>query len=676
MEKISKRFVTSSMALLIGCFVLVQAVDAATIAKRTVDSPYFKAGSKIQGIKVEVTPSTGAASNAVVTESTMPEGFAVSNIKTTNGSAVQSGNTIVWTLSGATAKVEMTYDLTAPASNEPLYAVLGGVAVEGSTKIVMETVLRHEPGLGPKWVIGAEDGIWAIQNGVLRAYAYGGTDPKHAWVNLDLANGDYTVTCDCRMVNWVDGDLPRAGISTRINPDNNGANIGSDRGINLLFHNDQNSVDMLNDLTAWGTLTDIAWETGKWYTMALVGAGSYVEAFFIEKGAGEATSDAAYLNSWDDAALDTRSPGFPGLAASSQAGLEVQFDNFKVLDSSGKVVFQDDFETVETTPLTATRTVPETSYKAGETLTGITVSVTPASGRTSNAKVTETIPTGFTATNIQTTNGSASVTGNTLVWTLSGATSKVTMTYDLAIPATEAPLYGELTGVVQDGSWQISLGSVNLSLQSGLRSEWVIGSGGGAWAVSDGVLRAYANNATDPKHAWVNLTMADGDYTVICDCCMVNWNDADLSRAGIATRINPDNNGANVGSDRGICLLFHNDKNSVDMLNDLTAWGTLTDIAWETGKWYTFALVGNGTTVDAYFIEKGVAEPLSDAAYLATWDDAALDARSPGFPGLTASTAAGLEARFDNFKVIDSSGKTVFEDTFDQPVSVSEWAIY
>ena len=675
MIKVSK--VGRCIALLIGFLIVTESVLAATTltATRTVDSVYYTAASKIEGIQVTVVPATGSTSNAVITESTRPVGFTISNMQTTNGSAEVTDGVIVWTLSGASSQVEMTYDLTAPASNPPLYAKLGGVAEEGTTKVVMETTLRHEPGLGPKWIVGANDGIWAIMDGVLRVYADGNTDPKHAWVDLGLTDGNYSVTCDCRMVNWVDGDLPRAGISIRINPDDNGNNVGSDRGINLLFHNDQNSIDMLNDLVAWGTASDIPWEVGSWYTFGLTGYDTIVDAFFIEQGVAGGLSNEAYLNSWIDDALATRSPGYPGLAGSSQSGLEVQFDNFKVYDVDGNVIFEDDFETVVTTPLTAQRTLQNTTYQTGGTISGITVNVIPSSGRTSNAVVTETIPDGFTPANIHTTNGTASYTGNTIVWTLVDAMSKVTMTYDLTVIDSFAPFNGAITGMVQDGSWKISMDSTSLSLTSNLGNPWVIGSGGGIWVVSDGVLRAYSDNATDPKHAWVDLDLNDGNYTVKCDCRMVTWADADLSRAGIAIRINPDDNGANVGSDRGVTMLFHNDQNSIDLLNDLVAWGTLTDTAWETGTWYTFALVGDGTIVDAYFSEQGSVDPLGDDAYLTSWDAEALDTRSPGFPGLTASSRAGLEVQFDNFQVI-KDGAVLFEDTFDKATSVSEWSVY
>ena len=143
------------------------------------------------------------------------------------------------------------------------------------------------------------------------------------------------------MITWEDGDLPRAGISVRINPDDNGANPGSDRGLNLLFHDDTNSVDILNDLVSWGARTDIAWEVGTWYTMALTADGANLDAFFTEQG-----NDvfAAPLASWSDDRNELRSPGFPGLAASTFMGLTVEFDNFEVI-VDGAVVFSDDFDT-------------------------------------------------------------------------------------------------------------------------------------------------------------------------------------------------------------------------------------------------------------------------------------------------------------------------------------------
>lgn len=332
------------MALLIVEWAFAHQLMAAAsfTAKRTIDNVYYRAGSKIAGIIIEVTPATGGSTNAVVVD-TIPEGFAVSNPQTTNGTAAVSGNTLTWTLANATAKVELTYDLTAPAANPPLYALLTGIATEGTSKVTLvAATLKHTPGLGSQWMIGANSGIWAIMDGVLRAYSDTGFDPKHAWVNLEMADGDYTVVCDCRMMNWKKSDLARAGVSIRINPNDSGGNAG--RGISLLFHNDQNSIDFLNDQVKWGTLTDTPWETNKWYTFSLMGVGSNVDGYFAEKGTAEELSGKAYLDSWDDPSTTYRMPGFPGLTASTAANLEAQFDNFKVIDSSGITVFEDNFD--------------------------------------------------------------------------------------------------------------------------------------------------------------------------------------------------------------------------------------------------------------------------------------------------------------------------------------------
>jgi len=226
--------------------------------------------------------------------------------------------------------------------------ILVGLAVTAheagsmSTGVFSDVILKElTTGLGPQWVVGADAGVWKVGGGVLSAFADTGNDPKHAWVNLDMADGNYTVKCDARMITWEDGDLPRAGISVRINPDDNGANPGSDRGLNLLFHDDTNSVDILNDLVSWGARTDIAWEVGTWYTMALTADGANLDAFFTEQG-----NDvfAAPLASWSDDRNELRSPGFPGLAASTFMGLTVEFDNFEVI-VDGAVVFSDDFDT-------------------------------------------------------------------------------------------------------------------------------------------------------------------------------------------------------------------------------------------------------------------------------------------------------------------------------------------
>jgi hypothetical protein len=91
----------------------------------------------------------------------------------------------------------------------------------------------------------------------------------------------------------------------------------------------------------------------------------------------------------------------------------------------------------------------------GGTISGVEVTAVITEGKTSNGTVKEVLPAGFSATNIQTTNGSATLSGTTINWKLSGATGEQTMTYDLTIPAQTGKslvtISGDLGGLTTGG---------------------------------------------------------------------------------------------------------------------------------------------------------------------------------------------------------------------------------
>jgi hypothetical protein len=381
--------------------------------------------------------------------------------------------------------------------------------------------------LSAPWALG-DLGNWSVQDGVLRCQTVGEGDPRHVWVDQDFGTGDYTVTCDIRMISWTDADASRAGVSVRINPDD------GQHGLNLLLHNDTNSVDMLNDMTAWGPNGDYAWSIGVWYTMVVAAEGDTITGTIYEKG----TSPAEGLTlEWTDERNGARSPGFPGLAAPNNAGQIVEFNNFEVA-VDGQVVFSDDFGV---DPVKQPKTAPE------------------------------------------------------------------------------AP--------------------------------WVVGTYG-EWYTEDGFMISNADVQGDPRHVWVDQDFGS-DYTVVCDVRMLNWLDADLSRAGVAVRINPDD------SERGLNLLFHDDTGSIDMLNDGTAWGPRGNFEWKPGTWYTMTLTAEGNVLTGTIAEKD--NPSNSLTQ--EWDDERNGARAPGFAGLTGSTGPALITQYDNFQVL-VNGEVAFEDDF------------
>jgi len=305
---------------------------------RSLPTRDYYTGTTIEGIQVEITVDEGETITGQVTES-IPDRFTASNIRATHGEVTLSGNTIRWTFADATDTLGLTYDLTAPNENPPMSAAINGMMTVGELDYpIAGSKLQYMPentrSLGNDWIIGT-GGNWIIADGVLTGFAETGDDPKHVWIEKDFGTGDYTVKADVRMLDWVDGDLARAGIAIRLNPDD------GERALNLLYHDDNGSVDLLNDLVAWGTRSAYNWQVGEWYTMTLTAKGSLLTGTIVRTGSNRIPS----VFTWDDPRNAARSPGYPGLTGSTLQGLSAQFDNFEVI-VNGKVVFSDNFDEV------------------------------------------------------------------------------------------------------------------------------------------------------------------------------------------------------------------------------------------------------------------------------------------------------------------------------------------
>ncbi|HXX87911.1 MAG TPA: hypothetical protein VEH86_05650 [Candidatus Acidoferrum sp.] len=104
-------------------------------------------------------------------------------------------------------------------------------------------------------------GTWSIVNDTLENVG----DPNHGDPCKLLINALGTVNHDVEMVIKIDvaqfggGDYGRMGLSSNMDP--------SGQGYCALLHNDQNSLDLLNDLRSWGTHTTYSWTTNTWYYM-------------------------------------------------------------------------------------------------------------------------------------------------------------------------------------------------------------------------------------------------------------------------------------------------------------------------------------------------------------------------------------------------------------------------
>ncbi len=202
--------------------------------------------------------------------------------------------------------------------------------------------------LGSDWQVG-EYGTYIIVddggNRVMCAAAISGGDPKHAWVDQDFGS-DYTITCDVNMLTWDAHDHSRAGIAGRIQPNGTAIDGDHDRGVNLLLHNDYETVQFLNDLRGWGPSEAFSWANRTWYTFVITFAGDNVSGSITNR---DDAADTIELAEWAFVNPEERLAGFAGVTASTRLGQVAHFDNFEV-SVGGAVVFSDDFEGTDEAP--------------------------------------------------------------------------------------------------------------------------------------------------------------------------------------------------------------------------------------------------------------------------------------------------------------------------------------
>jgi len=102
-------------------------------------------------------------------------------------------------------------------------------------------------------------GTWSIENGMLENVGASG-DPNKLIITA-LGNVAYPVDMLVKIdvVSFAGGDASRMGLSCCMDT--------SAGGYCGLFHNDQNSLDLLNDLRSWGSHTAYSWSLNTWYYM-------------------------------------------------------------------------------------------------------------------------------------------------------------------------------------------------------------------------------------------------------------------------------------------------------------------------------------------------------------------------------------------------------------------------
>jgi hypothetical protein len=121
----------------------------------------------------------------------------------------------------------------------------------------------NDNSLGSAWA--TLGGTWTESDGILSQTSTASADPMKAIISnsgLDFGS-NLTITAKVRVNSWIDGDMARAGVSLF-------TNTADGNGYNLLFHNDHNTVQFLDDKVIWLTPSyTFTFTNNNWYWFKL-----------------------------------------------------------------------------------------------------------------------------------------------------------------------------------------------------------------------------------------------------------------------------------------------------------------------------------------------------------------------------------------------------------------------
>jgi PKD repeat protein len=176
--------------------------------------------------------------------------------------------------------------------------------------------------LGTSWT--TVRGTWIESGQILSQTSTATADPIKAIVsNSGVSLGaNHVITAKVRIDSWVEGaDMSRGGVSLFTSSADDG------NGYNLLFHNDHNTLQFLDDKVMWLTPAySYTWTTGTWYWFKLKTENGVLYGKVWQDGSSE---PAAWQYSW---ARSGRG-GYPALnggSANSGGSSTVSFDDVSI----------------------------------------------------------------------------------------------------------------------------------------------------------------------------------------------------------------------------------------------------------------------------------------------------------------------------------------------------------
>jgi hypothetical protein len=177
----------------------------------------------------------------------------------------------------------------------------------------------NDNSLGSAWT--TLGGTWTESGGVLSQTSTASADPKKAIISNSGLNfgSNLTITAKVRVNSWVDGDMARAGVSLF-------TNNADGSGYNLLFHNNHNTVQWLNDKVAWYTSYAYTFANGNWYWFRMkMESGTLYGKIWLD--------GTAEPSNWPYSYTISGRTGYPALNGGSSDGAvyaTVSFDDVQV----------------------------------------------------------------------------------------------------------------------------------------------------------------------------------------------------------------------------------------------------------------------------------------------------------------------------------------------------------
>ncbi len=445
--------------------------------------------------------------------------------------------------------------------------------------------------VNPAWTFVG--GTWTQHDGILSQTA-SVNDPVKAILNDRTYPAAVEISAMVRVESWTNGDMARAGVSLLTDP-----NTG--QGYGLLFHNDTNTVQFLDDKVHWGNSYSFAWQVGTWYHFKLREQDGVLSGKIWADGTAEPSTWMFTQTGWTD-----RTAGAPALVGGSGKGTG---------NGTGNATTSFDNVTVSGRAAASTPAAPTNLAASAPSPSQVNLSWTGSAG-TLSYKV-ERSPDGSTG------------------WSQLAVVPAGTTTFsDITVTGNTAYFYRVLASNTVGDSPSSNVASITTPASTTLFSDDFSGSSvnpawtfvGGTWTQHDGILSQTAS-VNDPVKAILNDRTYPAAVEISAMVRVESWTNGDMARAGVSLLTDP-----NTG--QGYGLLFHNDTNTVQFLDDKVHWGNSYSFAWQVGTWYHFKLREQDGVLSGKIWADGTAEPSTWMFTQTGWTD-----RTAGAPRSSAAAA-------------------------------------